>query len=116
MVKDKEQSQEEIERSGGQVDAIVSTFSGMTDRESVNYQIKQWVAGNPVHNPIRDECCPDFSCCNGKIASVEQRERFAKAVVEKDERTQMEMLGMFLGSAFSDEKIYVAGLEIPSEC
>ena len=116
MNENKEQSQSKMGCTGGQVDAIVSTFSGMTDSESVDYQLKQWVAGNPVHNPIRDECCPDFSCCNGKIAPVEQRERFVKAVVEKDEKTQMEMLGMFLGNAFSDEKIYVAGLEIPSEC
>ena len=31
----------------------------MTDDE----QISDWVAGNSRHNPDKDECCPDFSCC-----------------------------------------------------
>lgn len=98
------------------VQRIVSAFSGMSDKESVEHQLKLWVEGNPVHNDIRGECCPDFSCCNGNIAPIEQRERFAQACSEGDEHTKMEMLGMFLGNAFSGEKVYVAGLEMPSEC
>ena len=23
-------------------------------------QLKEWVKGNSIHNPDRDECCPDF--------------------------------------------------------
>ena len=41
-------------------------FEGMTDEESVGYQVFMWVQGNSLHNPIRDECCPDFSCCDPK--------------------------------------------------
>jgi hypothetical protein len=26
-------------------------------------QLELWLAGNSVHNPDTDECCPDFSCC-----------------------------------------------------
>ena len=101
----------------GRVERLVSTFDGLPESESITHQLALWVAGKPVHNPIRDECCPDFSCCNGgKIASVEVRKRFAKAVAENDEYAQMEMLGMFLGQAFSDENIYVAGTSIPFEC
>jgi len=72
-------------------------------------QLIEWVKGNPIHNDERDECCPDFSCCNGKLAPPDVRERFAKAYHDNDEETTTQMLMMFLGSAFSNEKIYVAG-------
>ena len=74
-------------------------------------QLDEWVKGNPIHNQELDECCPDFSCCTGKIEPKDVRERFAKAYYEKDERTQNEMLAMFLGNAFSNENIYVIGSE-----
>ena len=41
----------------------------MTDTERMKYrgrireQMFKWVNGNPTHNHIDDECCPDFSCC-----------------------------------------------------
>lgn len=76
----------------------------------MNEQLEQWLAGNPIHD---EQCCPDFSCCTGKIAPIEQRERFCKAIKENDEKTRMEMLGIFLGEAFSNA--YVAGLEINEE-
>ncbi len=74
-------------------------------------QIAEWVKGNPIHNQETDECCPDFSCCTGKIAPKAVRERFAKAYYEKDEETQNEMLMMFLGNALSDLEVnvYIAG-------
>ena len=76
---------------------------------TLDEQLKEWVAGNPIHNKERDECCPDFSCCTGKIAPLNVRERFAKAYYEKDEETKNEMLMMFLANAFSNKNIYVAG-------
>ena len=59
-------------------------------------QLTEWVKGNSIHNQEKDECCPDFSCCTGKIAPKDVRERFAKAYYKKDEKTQNEMLMMFL--------------------
>jgi hypothetical protein len=32
---------------------------GMTALE----QLEKWVAGENVHDKERDECCPDFACC-----------------------------------------------------
>lgn len=72
-------------------------------------QLREWVAGNPIHNKERDECCPDFSCCTGKIAPLNVRKRFEKACNEGDEETKMEMLMMFLSNALSGKNIYVAG-------
>ncbi len=75
----------------------------------ISEQLDEWVKGNPIHNDERDECCPDFSCCAGKIAPKDERERFAKAHYEGDEATKHQMLMMFLGNAFSNKKIYIAG-------
>lgn len=30
---------------------------------SQNIQLTLWVIGVNIHNPITDECTPDFSCC-----------------------------------------------------
>jgi hypothetical protein len=70
-------------------------------------QLEKWLNGEPIHG---EQCCPDFSCCTGNIAPLEQRQRFVRAIREGDERTQMEMLGMFLGAAIGSS-VYVAGLE-----
>jgi len=73
----------------------------------MNEQLKQWLSGNPIHG---EQCCPDFSCCRGieYMAPVDIRKRYCKAIDDNDEKTQFEMLGMFLGAAFSGS--YIAGL------
>ncbi len=62
----------------------------MTERstryqERVRAQTLKWAMGQPYHNRIDDECCPDFSCCqpdlferdDGKRWEVYRRERAA---------------------------------------
>ena len=73
-------------------------------------QLKLWVKGIAVHNPTRDECCPDFSCCQHIMADRDVRERFCQAVQEDDEDTMHQMLGMFLGAAVAHKNVYIAGL------
>ena len=72
-------------------------------------QLDEWVKGNPVHNKGRDECCPDFSCCQPKLlASEAVRRKFRDA----DEKARMGFLWMFLGAVIaleSDKKVYVSG-------
>lgn len=34
-----------------------------------------WLFGMATHNKIADECCPDFSCCCGKITPFKGRVR-----------------------------------------
>lgn len=85
--------------------------------EASEYQLEYWSKGVSVHNEVDDECCPDFSCCNKKMNTPKEvRERFVKAVNDKDDKTKMEMLGMFLGQAMAtmDKKVYIAGLEVPT--
>jgi hypothetical protein len=46
---------------------LLKGFEGLTSSQSIDYQVNAWARGNPLHNPIRDECCPDFSCCGSPI-------------------------------------------------
>lgn len=32
--------------------------------ERARVQALKWAMGQPYHNNIDDECCPDFSCCH----------------------------------------------------
>ena len=76
-------------------------------------QLERWVKGESVHNKTRDECCPDFSCCEGNGWTLERRQEFAKAFIDEDHvKTQMMLIG-----AFSDivedlpKKVHIAGME-----
>jgi hypothetical protein len=61
---------------------------------SCEEQIRRWVAGESIHNTTRDECCPDFSCCNPSILTpLELR----KAFLEGDGQQRNRMLAGFLG-------------------
>lgn len=43
-------------------------------------QLDLWVSGKSVHNPTRNECCPDFSCCQPRLQWPEaKRRQFAQA-------------------------------------
>lgn len=89
-------------------------FKGLTDKESIALQVKEWVKGNPLHNTIRDECCPDFSCCNGgNIMPKEVREKFMDAYKNNDEKLMWDIMGTGLGMLLlnTDIKVYVAGQE-----
>lgn len=89
-------------------------FKGLSDRESVAYQVKHWVNGDSLHNTVRDECCPDFSCCSGgrKIRKP-LRKKFERAWRSSDEKEQWKIMAIgiqFLGESMNKE-IYVAGLK-----
>lgn len=92
------------------LDAIVSAYAGMTYEESVNHQVKWWAAGYPTHNPVGDECCPDFSCCQPQLLMGEKsRQAFLRVHVSGDDATRSQMLMMSLGAALSGENVYIAG-------
>lgn len=83
---------------------------------TVEEQIKLWVNGDSKHNLERDECCPDFSCCEpGLLWSKEDRVMFAEA--DKDLREQM-LMGSLVSLAVKigddlDLKVRVAGTGEP---
>jgi hypothetical protein len=83
----------------------------VTDEESIKHQLSEWLKGNPIHNDVRDECCPDFSCCTGEIAPLDVRQRYIKAVEVGDEGTRIQMLMMFLENSFGNSDVHIVGGE-----
>ena len=62
-------------------------------------QLRNWVQGISIHNNTRDECCPDFSCCQPNLlASQEERNCFVTNPNVRDT-----MLVMFLGRMLSSQ-------------
>ena len=75
-----------------------------------NKQMRQWVEGKSIHNIERDECCPDFSCCNPELlANKEDRKLFYECSQIKRTDVTDKMLMDFLSKAFANKNIYVAG-------
>lgn len=75
--------------------AAVPHNQNMTHQE----QLDQWVAGKSVHNPTRNECCPDFSCCQPHLkADAPTRRKFRDA----NQETRNHMLAEFLGALVAD--------------
>lgn len=60
-------------------------------RFRAEFQLDLWRRGQPVHNDIDNECCPDFSCCRGKVymANDKLREMFCRDPASR--RSMMEM-------------------------
>lgn len=46
-------------------------------------QTLAWINGRPYHDPVTNECCPDFSCCFPALLTrdVEQRQREGMAML-----------------------------------
>lgn len=60
---------------------------------TLDEQLALWVAGDARCPSDRDECCPDFGCCNPTLLSPpEVRQRFFAA----QHHERMQMLGNFL--------------------
>ena len=94
------------------LDTLEDPFSGMTEDESVTHQVTCWEDGNPLHNTVRDECCPDFSCCNGgNMMSKDARTRLLEAHIDGDEETvqQICMMGLSVLVSDIDVQVHIAG-------
>jgi hypothetical protein len=46
-------------------------------RERIRVQTLAWAQGRPYHEPIEDECCPDFSCCHPELLEPDVTARWA---------------------------------------
>ena len=70
-------------------------------------QLDEWVAGNSLHDHAREQCCPDFSCCQTHYkASYDERRTFRDRPEVRDA-----MLMGFLGAALahSGKNVHVVG-------
>lgn len=43
--------------------------------ERVIAQTRRWVNGQPMHNRVDNECCPDFSCCRPELFTTDRDDR-----------------------------------------
>ena len=66
-------------------------------------QLEFWVTGNNVHNTERDECCPDFGCCQpNNHFSPQLRAKFLATYRESGVEACFPMLIMALSGAAAD--------------
>lgn len=47
-------------------------------RDRVRSQTLSWAMGNPYHNKVDGECCPDFSCCHPDLFEKDADKRWAQ--------------------------------------
>lgn len=45
-------------------------------RERARNQSLIWAQGRPYHEPVNDECCPDFSCCFPNLFTQDAEKRW----------------------------------------
>jgi hypothetical protein len=86
---------------------VVDEFSGMSSKESIDHQVTRWVEGIPLHNTVRDECCPDFSCCGSPLMPLESRQRLKDAHDIGDEDTVQSICMMGLSGLVVDLPAHV---------
>lgn len=76
------------------------------ERESIDYQLREWVAGRPHHNKVLNECCPDFSCCIPELlVDSSTRQEFASASPAKKSSMLMSFLGSMLRVTLGDDNV-----------
>lgn len=83
-------------------------IQGKNYRERCEYQLDEWVKGNPVHNNVDDECCPDFSCCRPELL---QPEKVRKTYQDGNDEMRAGMCLGFLSAGISNlgaEPVYLA--------
>lgn len=83
-------------------------LSGKTYQQRLKEQTNEWLKGNPIHNDVDGECCPDFSCCVPHLlASEPMRKQFCEASEEKRMEILMTFLGRSIASKFPDKDIEI---------
>lgn len=86
-------------------------FDDMTEEESILFQLDNWVKGISLHNTLRDECCPDFSCCGSPILDEKTRKTFLKAYQDGNLEIMLSIMGMGLQNLASEIGIRLCVLD-----
>lgn len=73
-------------------------------------QLHQWLLGNPIHNPVDNECVPDFSCCRGRahMASGKLRELFCR-----DEASRPAMQKDWIEQYLAEDRLGALSHDLP---
>jgi len=74
-------------------------------------QLEAWVRGENLHNHEREECCPDFACCQpDNHFPTELRKRFQAAHLAGEDLTPYLMMAL---SGVIPEGVHIAGEGAP---
>jgi hypothetical protein len=69
-------------------------------------QLARWVSGESICPNTQHECCPDFSCCQPKLAwPMDRRAKFVAADQSTREKMMMGALGSLAAQTVA--KLYV---------
>lgn len=55
---------------------VRSAGESVAYKQRVKSQLLSWARGAPFHNPVDDECCPDFSCCHPDLFETDEVKRW----------------------------------------
>jgi hypothetical protein len=77
----------------------------MTPKE----QLEKWCKGESIHNHERDECCPDFSCCNKNWSAPMSERLLFKDRPELRDQMLLGFLAGALSSSAPKVNVYIAG-------
>ena len=73
-------------------------------------QLIEWVAGRPIHNPIDNECVPDFSCCRGRQHMAPRRLR---ELFFRDEASRAPMIRDWTARFLEEDKLKALQWDLP---
>lgn len=74
-------------------------------------QLDAWVEGRNLHNVERDECCPDFSCCQDQFqATPEERRLFRDRPELRDEMLMHFLINLMIVT--QNRTVYAAGGDV----
>ncbi len=89
-------------------------IQGNNYQERCDFQMREWVKGNSIHNNVENECTPDFSCCKqGFEYSQEEKNTYAEAYFAGDSETttsmNMELLAKVINTIAPNKKYAIIG-------
>ena len=72
-------------------------------------QIALWVNGESVHNSAREECCPDFSCCQPSLLWPKEMREMFRDCPERRNAMLFGALGAAIAEMGKSDEVYLAG-------
>lgn len=76
-------------------------------------QVELWVQGQSIFNSSRNECCPDFSCCQPHLLWPKEMREMFRDHPERREAMLFSSLMSLIKDMGKEEQVYVAGKPEP---
>ena len=76
----------------------------------ITVQLHQWLLGNPIHNPVDNECVPDWSCCRGRHA---MKPAWLRELFWRDESSRPALLKEWAEEICEKDPMFAIDCDIP---